>query len=140
MFQKNNGGTKMSDKTIFLRFLEEVNRSTERMIQRLLENPSCIDGLEKKEAYSIALEYFKWKQKKTKTEIDEELANAHAAKFEIMLENYADAPYNLKDEHAKQIALYIVRTGDFWLKIIPQELKDEVFRIIFRYLEQQMNS
>lgn len=130
----------MSEKTIILRFLEEVNRSTERMIQKLLENPSCVDGLEKKEAYSIALEYFKWRQKKTKTEIDEELANAHAANFRSMLDNYVQAPYNLQQEHAKQIALYIVRTGEFWLKIIPQDLKDEAFGIIFRYLEQQKDS
>ena len=131
----------MSEKTVFLRFLEEVYRSSERMIERLLENPSCVDGLsEKKEAYNIALEYFKRKHERTKSEDEGGYNRAHVIKFEMMLENYTYASYKLKKEHATNIALHILQTSEGLLKAIPQDLKDEAFGIIFRYLEQQMDS
>lgn len=131
----------MSDKTIFLRFFEEVYRSSERMIERLLENPSCVDGLtEKADAYNIALEYFKRKHARTKSEDEGGYNRAHVIKFEMMLEDYTDASYKLEKEHAIKIALYILRSSEELLKTIPQDLKDEAFQIIFRYLEQQIDS
>ena len=93
----------MSDKMIFLRFLEEVYRSFESMIEILLENPSCVDGLsEKKETYNIALEYFKRKHERTKSEDEGGYDRAHVIKFEMMLEDYTDALYKLEKEHAKK--------------------------------------
>ena len=131
----------MSDKTIFLRFLEEVYRSSERMIERLLENPSCVDGLsEKTEAYNIALEYFKRKNERTKSENEGGYNRAHVIKFEMMLENYTYASYKSKTEHVIKIALYILHSSEELLKTIPQDLKDEAFQIIFIYLEQQKES
>ena len=133
----------MSDKTIFLRFLEEVYRSSERMIQKLLEKPSCVEGLpEKKDVYNIAIQYFKRKDERTKSRFEEEddINNAHVIKFEMMLENYTYASYKLKKEYAINIALYILQTSEGILKNIPQDLKDEAFGIIYRYLEQQMDS
>ena len=131
----------MSDKTIFLRALEEVYRSSERMIERLLENPSCVDGLsERIEAYIIALEYFKSKQKKTKSDVEGDYNRAHVINFEIMLEDYANTSYKLEKEYAIKIALHILHASENVLKTIPQDLKDEAFQIIFRYLEQQKDS
>ena len=130
----------MSDKTIFLRSLEEVERSTERMIERLLKNPSCVDNSEKEDAYNITLEYFKRKQKKTKSEDEGSLEKAIVIKFEMMLENYTYAPRKLEAEHARKVALYVVQTNEVLLKDVPQDLKDEAFQIIFRYLEMQKDS
>ena len=131
----------MSDKKIFLMLLEDVYRSYERMIQKLLENPSCVEELpEKKQAYNIALEYFKTKHDRTKSEDEGDYNRAHVIKFEMMLEDYTYASYKLKKENAQKIALYIVGSNETLLKTIPQDLKDEAFQIIFRYLKQQMDS
>lgn len=131
----------MSDKTIFLRYFEEVFRSSERMTERLLENPSCVDGVsEKKEAYNIALEYFKRKHERTKSDDEGSYNSAHVIKFEMMLEDYTYASYKLQKEHVIKIALYILRSSEELLQTIPQDLKNEAFRIIFRYLEKQKDS
>ena len=131
----------MSDKTIFLRLFEEVYKSKERMTERLLENPSCVDGLaEKKEAYTIALKYFKSKHERTNSEMEGGYNRAHVIKFEMMLEDYTYASYKLKKEHVIKIALYILRSSEEMLKTIPQDLKDEAFQIIYIYLEQQKDS
>ena len=132
----------MSNRTRFLRSFEEVYRLYEIITQTLLENPSCVDDLpEKKEGYNIATKYFKRKYEKTKSKEEEDDFNkAHVIKFEIMLENHTYASYKLKNEQAKHIALYIVQASESLLRTIPQDLKDEAFGIIFRYLEQQKDS
>ena len=131
----------MSERTKFLRSFEEVYRLYEIMTQILLENPSCLEDLpEKKEGYNIATEYFKRKYERTKSEEEDDYNRAYVIEFEIMLENYAYASYKLKNEHAKHISLYIIQASESLLKTIPQDLKDEAFEIIFRYLEQQSDS
>lgn len=132
----------MSDKASkhLLSYMEEVKRATENMIRCLLENPSCLDGNPKKEeAYQMALEYFKSKQEKSKS-TNPSYAKAYAIQLRNLIDSYYQAEEGNKNDYAVQLAIKLLNTVKFWLRLIPDQLKDEAFQIIFKYLEEQMHS
>ena len=133
----------MSDKErkLLLTYMREADLATENMVKCLLENPSCLDGDPKKEeAYRRALVYFKTKQEKSKSTENESYAKALANRLESFIDSYYHAEGDNKKQYARQIAFKILGTIKFWLRRIPDQVKDEAFQIVFEYLQEQIHS
>lgn len=133
----------MSDKKrkLLLTYMKEADLANENMVRCLLENSSCLEGEpQKEEAYRRALEYFKSKQEKSKSTENGSYAKALANQLENFINSYNQTEGQLKKRYARQIATKIVETSNFWLRKIPDQVKEEGFQIVFKYLEEQIYS
>ena len=133
----------MSDKerNLLLSYMKEADRANENVVRCLLENPSCLEGEpQKEEAYQRALDYFKNKQEKSKSTENGSYAKALANQLKNFSDSYYQAEGGNKNDYARQMAIKVLNTAKFWLRRIPDQVKEEVFQIIYKYLEEQIHS
>ena len=123
---------------------EKLNKRRQldsELITLLLNNPNCLDGdLQKKEAYQVAVDYFVVKEEESQSTVKGNPALSGAIKLTLLIDCYAHAAQNDRQEYARKIASFLLQTPVNWLKPIPEETRDVAFDIVMQYLETQMGS
>lgn len=118
--------------------LEKYTRIGSEIATYLIDNPHCLDGDSQKDrAYQVAIQYFTDKQEESKSTGAESYNWAEATRLGVLINCHVDGNDKIKTEYAKKIAKYILETAVYWLKLIPDEVKNDAFRIVIEYLERQ---
>lgn len=107
----------------------------------LLDNPCLDDDPQKEEMYRLAICYYKTKREKCQSDANASYNGIMSMRLEVLVDSYNDAEESSKQEYARKIARYLLdETTNYWLRRIPDEIREEAFQIIIEYLEQQMRS